>query len=98
MTKKKEMNDQCSRCKPALYPQDPSVFFGGLRPLCYSCPDFDYQKEVLEKPLERDVPKMGIPRPSARVDSITQLRGQVLYLHNKLNEHLDKSKKRRDRL
>lgn len=32
------------------------------------------------------------------IDIITQLRGQVIYNQNRLNEHLDKSKKKRDRL
>ena len=75
----------CCGCKERLYPEDPSKPFHGFRPLCHGCPDFDYQKEVLEK----DVPEMGtiIPKlgtaPPTRIFNITQ------------HIHIDKSKKKK---
>ena len=64
---------------------------------------FEYNRSVPTACTATIVPEKGtiIPikgtEPTAQVDTITQLRGQVRYLDNKLTEHLSKSKKR-DRL
>lgn len=79
----------CQECKERLYPEDPSKSFGGFRPLCYSCPDFDYQKEVLEKPIEGYVPEEGTIVPKMGTTRIINITQRI---------HLDKSKKKRDRL
>jgi len=44
----------CAECKERMWPENPAKpFYRGLGiskpPLCHSCPNFDYEKEVLRR-------------------------------------------------
>lgn len=61
------------------------------------------QMDVMREQIGLEMPRVPIeetkmdvitPEPTAQVNNIIQLRGQVLYLQNKINAHLDRSKKK----
>ncbi len=90
----------CQECKERMWPNDPqkpryvgfdarlrgvSPFSGCLPPLCNGCANYPGiwgEQEPIE------------PKPIEKLDRITQLRGQVIYNQNRLDEHLTKTKKK----
>ena len=76
----------CAECKERCYPSDPSVD-GGCK---YYCSKPDYFRE-LEQP-KSEIQPVFKPRPVDK--EIDQLKAGYIHLQNKLNEHLDKSKRK----
>ena len=82
----------CKECKERLYPDDPSIPIGKYHhsTCVYFCNKPDYYQEI-EQP-KSEIQPVFKPRPVDK--EIDQLKAGFLYLQNKFNEHLDKSKKR----
>lgn len=78
------MNAYCQECIDQLLPDNPRVKQGQFPPLCYGCHNWD--KSNFDEPQEVKV----IERPA----NVTHIVGRVRYLENKLNEHIDFSKKK----
>jgi hypothetical protein len=93
----------CEECKERLYPIDPeSAYFEPrtkrrLVPLCQGCPhEADRETESLAERitnLEEISAQPGFV-PRAFHDELQQIQGQVTFLQNKLNEALDRGRKR----
>jgi hypothetical protein len=96
------MNNTCQECKERMWPEDPSKPFyvgfnskfrsisplsGCIPPLCHGC---SYYKE--ERIFNNTNTHMSLS--SFPQDALIPLRAQVKYLENKLNEHIDKSKRK----
>jgi len=79
------MDTYCEECKKRLYPDNPTVYFNmhgrNLRPLCYSCPNYEPSRNK-EEPVIEDLSHMG--------KRVEHLRRMTLYLQGKLNEHTDR--------
>ena len=85
----------CKECKERLYPDDPSTPSGFYR---HSGCDYFCDKPSYYRELEQIKPKIQPIFKSRPVDNeIDQLKAKLIYLQNKINEHLDKGEKR-DRL
>ena len=57
-------------------------------------PPLEWPEEPIDEPIE-DLPNYNLFRDLRQLkDVIDQLRGQANYLENKLNEHIDKSRRR----
>ncbi len=91
----------CLECKERHYPADPSKpyfvgfstklrgvspFSGCLPPICNSCSNYP---GIWGEPTVKESSAVQ------RHEPLTQLRGQVLYIGHKLDEHLSNSKKRK---
>jgi len=89
----------CKECKERLYPEDPIVRVGKYHlSTCEHYCNKPYSERELEQ-LKNDVEFIKETYEIPDIPEVRQLKYQVeqakagyLYLQNKLNEHLDKSK------
>ena len=95
----------CKECRERLYPEDPSIRLGKYH--MSTCEDYcnkpDSERELEQ--LKNDVELIKATYEIPNIPEVRQLKYQVeqakagyIHLQNKLNEHLDKSKSKGDRL
>jgi hypothetical protein len=80
-----------SWCKERLG-LDPTHWQHGFEPLCWRCKNYDWieaQEERIGKPPE-ETPVYGMVLRG----ELNQLKGELMYITNKINEHIDKKKKK----
>lgn len=87
----------CKECLERMYPEDPRIRGGRYnRCGCDYCDKSTDQRELEEKLMRLDEILEQVPEKqwtSRQWDTVNQLRGLVLHLQRKVNEHLDKKKR-----
>lgn len=87
--------EQYEWCKERLG-VDPMKRQYGREPLCWRCANFDYmeaQRERLGPPPEEQPVHRLVLR-----GELTRLKGEINYITNRLNEHMGRHKKKKDKL
>jgi len=93
----------CKECKEQLYPENPEVGGYHLRlkryfpPLCQGCPQSESSEKMIAGLEDRVGNLEAISAESGRIprryyDQFQQMRGEIAYLRNKLNELLGKKR------
>ncbi len=85
----------CKECKERLYPDDPSVPIGRYH---HSACDYFCDKPLYYRELEETHEPIESPQPTNREILEKLHRGEVLKneLQNRLNKHIDASKKKKE--
>ena len=87
-----------NECVEAIYPENPEAPFrqkqGYRTSLCDTCYGYKAKPIEVKPPAIAELSQFLLEK----IKRLDDLQGRLIYLENKLNEHLDKSKKRRDKL
>jgi len=79
-----------SWCKERLG-VDPTHWQHGFEPLCWRCENFDYEEDQRERLASEPLPE------TVSMKELHEVRSELNRLNNKLNEHIDRSKKARSK-